>query len=489
MPKSQEEITEEVRKHINYISERASLAAHRNYTKLFSCFVKLLRRTRIPFLRKNGFWIGVIQLGMLRTLPKFQEEARSIRNKLRDSSITGKEKEDLEHRLMIYQEWIRIYQTIADGIAWRALNFNRPVLRLLSENDSPGHIHPPYAEILKKFVGSSDVVLINDLTRYLRIGDLTRVTKDGKVFLYELKRDGNIILGMSDIFKDAKKHGASSISKQKHRHWTAQMSIVNQSINIPVISGDRIKEEHRADIVDSDFPISHHFAAIKSLIKKANKSGFEQVELENGYFVEVTAFDTILSKVKHNDDIESHPSITQKKEAIFKRPEWCKDKKTRTIDLSSFESFMREGGQFPRNFTPQSILPFSSKDCVRLMMGLLEIRIILNLDLLKKKLKEAGWNVREIKPSSLTSRKGGGLTGEFMQELQNEDFLDLSKSDGSGTYHTVIPLTLILIALSSYYKIDFILKAVDEGFDRGKIEKPRGRRVTINFIRESEVLV
>ncbi len=489
MQKSNEEIHKEVKKHLDYISKRASLAAYKNYTQLFSYFVNVLKRTRIPFLKKNGFWIGVLQFGMLRNLPKFQKEARSIRNKLKDNSIAKKEKEDLEHKLMIYREWIRIYQTIADGIAWRVLNFNRPVLRLLSENDAPGHIHPPYAEILKKFVSSSDVVLVNDLTRYLRIGDLTRVTKDGKVFLYELKRDGNIILGVSDIFKDAKKHGMSSISRQKHRHWTAQMSIVNQSINIPVISGDRIKEEHRADIVDSNFHISHHFAAIKSLIGKANKSGFEQAELENGYFVEVTAFDTILSKIKDTKNAKSDPLIIQKKESIFKRPEWCRDKKTRILDLSSFESFMREGGQFPRNFTPQSVLPFSSNDCVRLMMGLLEIRVILNLDFLKTKLEEAGWSVQEIKPLSRKPRKDRGLTSEFMPELPNEDFFNLSKSDGNGTYRTVIPLTLILIALSSYYKIDFILKAVDEGYDRGKLEKPRGRNVTINFIREGEVLV
>lgn len=159
------------------------------------------------------------------------------------------------------------------------------------------------------------------------------------------------------------------------------------------------------------------------------------------------------------------------------------------MDLSSFESFMREGGQFPRNFTPQSVLPFSSKDCIRLMMGFLEIRTILNLDLLKKKIEETGWNVREIKPLSKPPRKDRGLAGEFMPELPNEDFFDLSKSDRNGIYHTVIPLTLILIALSSYYKIDFIIKAVNDGFDRGKIEKPKGRSVTINFVRESEVLV
>ena len=106
MQKSDGEIKKEVKKHLDYISKRASLAAYRNYTQLFFYFVKALKRTRIPFLKRNGFWIGVLQFGMLRNLPKFQGEARSIRNKLKNNSAGEKEKEDLEHRLMIYQEWI-----------------------------------------------------------------------------------------------------------------------------------------------------------------------------------------------------------------------------------------------------------------------------------------------------------------------------------------------------------------------------------------------
>lgn len=485
-----DEIKKRLDEHRDYIGKRVALVADRNYTQLLPYFTKLLRRTRIPFLKRNAFWIGVLQIGMLRNLPRFQKEAREIRSQIKGGSLNEKEKKDLEHKLLIYQEWLRVFQTITDGVAWRVLDFNRPVIRLLSENDGPGHIHPTYAQILTRFVSSwSDVILINDLTRCLRIGDITRVT-DGKVLLYELKKDGDVVTGLSDIFDEVRKHGPTSISRQRHRHWTAQMSIVNRSIDIPLVASDgTVRDLHRAEIIDSDIEIPTHFDAIKALLKKAETTGFEQQELEEGYFVEITAWDKIAS---NPSDIKSDSVVQRKKKAKSGRPDWCKDKKTRVIDLSSHESFHREGTQYPRNFTPQSVLPFSARDCVRLMMGCLEIKTFLNMDFLKKHLEEAGWQVREIDHDATPPRPkspSGSLAGEFMDEVPREDFYDLSKSDSEGTYHTVIPLTLIIFGLASYYKIDFLLRAINEGFDRGSKEKHRRRNITINFEREKEVLV
>ena len=81
------------------------------------------------------------------------------------------------------------------------------------------------------------------------------------------------------------------------------------------------------------------------------------------------------------------------------------------------------------------------------------------------------------------------MGGEFMPKIPNEDFLNLSKSDKGGTYYVVIPLTLILFALSSYYKIDFILRAINDGFGRD-INRQQGRKsIAMNFVREKEILI
>lgn len=484
----EKELKNKLKEHQDYLSKRIVLVASKNYTQLFPYFTRLLSKTRIPFLKRNGFWLGVLQMSMLRNLSRLQDDLRKFQTQLKSENLTQEDKKDLEHKVLIHQEWIRIFQTITDGIAWRVLNFNRPVIRLLSENQGPGPILPRYAKILTKFVSArSGVNLINDLTRCLRIGDLTCVTKDGTILLYEIKKNGRIITELSHIFEQAKKHGPASISRQRHRLLTAQMSIINGSIEIPLISDNgKVNVLHRAEIVNSNIPISAHFLAIRKLIKKTNETGFEQQELEEGYFIEITAWDKIGGS---NSD-----SVAQrKKQALSGRPEWCKDKKSRVIDLSSVESFHREGTEYPRNFTPQSVLPFSSKNCVRLMMGCLEIKVFLNIDHLKKRLEKEGWQVQytDINNSvtGTSKRPGTGPMEEFMNEVPNEDFLKLTKTDKDGTYHTVISATLIIFALSSCYKIDFLISAINAGFSRGRQGKFSKRNVAINFTREKEVLI
>jgi hypothetical protein len=122
------------------------------------------------------------------------------------------------------------------------------------------------------------------------------------------------------------------------------------------------------------------------------------------------------------------------------------------------------------------------------MMGCLEIKIFLNIDFLIMRLRDDGWQVHEINHESPIKPKVG-LTGEFMEELPTEDFFDLSRSDGNGIYHVVIPLTLIIFALSSYYKIDFIINAINKGFHRDDANNNSQRSLVINFVQERAILI
>jgi hypothetical protein len=268
------------------------------------------------------------------------------------------------------------------------------------------------------------------------------------------------------------------------------MSIINRSIDVPLISGDGlVRDHHRAEILNSNITIPTHFAAIRKLIRKTDRTGFEQQELEEGYFVEVTAWDKIASNLR---DIESDPTTRRKKEARSQRPSWFSGDNVKIMDLSSFESFHREGTEYTRNILPYSVLPFPARDCTRLMMGCLEIKVFLNLANLKGHLEEAGWQVREIDHEFRGERPKQphvGLAGEFMGERYGEDFYDLSKTDEHGTYHTIIPLTMLILALSSFYKINFLVDAANEMFERGRQEGRRQRSLTINFSHEREVLV
>lgn len=487
-----EEIIMKNKKFEDYTRKVISLIPSKNYTQLLKYFTRLLKNTRVPFLKKKGFWISVMQLRLLRNLPRFQNDLRNFKIEYKRSDLDEKNKKELEDKIIIYQEWIRIFHTIMDGIVWRSLDFNRPIIRLLSENQGSGFISEPYSKILSKFTSTNDgLVLVNDLTHCLRIGDLTQVTKDKKVFIYELKEDGKKIIEASSIFDKLKKHGPDGISRQDQRHLIAQMGIVNNSIEVPVFKEDGTTDFiKRADIVNSDIEIETHINEIKKIIRKTNKSGFEQKELEEGFFIEITAWDIISKNLSVSNNYDSN-FIQKKKDAREDRPEWLKNKSSEIIYLSSLESLYTEDNQYPRNLTPISVLPFSSKDCIRMMMGCLEIKVFINIDILKDKFEKDGWKVDILKHENniKIEKPGVGLIKDFMCEIPSEDFLKISKSNDHGTYHSVIPITLIFFAITSYYKMSFIINAVKDGFNRGEKEKIKNRQVAINFTKEKEILV
>src|SRR3970040_1063272 len=102
---------------------------------------------------------------------------------------------------------IKISKTICYGIAWRNLNYNQ--MFLLSAARGFGYVAIDYkskdfrgmyivAYNISERLGST--VIINDLTRFLRIGDLTDI-KDGVPFIHELKEYGKEVKNMFTLRK------------------------------------------------------------------------------------------------------------------------------------------------------------------------------------------------------------------------------------------------------------------------------------------------
>jgi len=470
--------------------KRAMLVGNKNYLQLFNYFVKLLRKTRLPYLKHNGFFISSLQIIMLKTLSKWQKYLHQIKKDI-SRTTPEKEKNILEQKLLIYTEWIRIFQTIADGIAWRNLKFNRPLIRLFSENKSPGFINEDYINIFQKYLSRmSGFVIINDLTRCLRISDLTQILPNNKVFLYEIKKSGSVLKDIGYVLKEMKKH-KRFFSNQERKQWVAQSAIIGKKIEVPIYQNGRIKEELRAEIIYLDFPIQTHFSTIKKLIKKADNNGYALAELEPGYFIEISAYDEITKRMNSGQYI-------QYKKAQFEQnaPEWYKNKKNKIITLSNYDSFLQEGGHYPRNFLPYSVLPFSIKDCVRLMMGCLYLRIYFNLDIFERKIKEAGWVVKKEEKDSIFFKKQRELYKKEYQEKGSiykykvdESLYHLSRNNENGTYETSILTTQILIMLTSMYKTDFLVDEINYLYSEARKIKPERRTITINYLGEQKTLV
>ena len=118
---------------------KATLIYHSGYNANFNAFTSMVRLSRLPILRRNGFFMAALQSNMLKSLAGFQEELRNAQKEVKEAK-DGKSKKKAERSVLVQRQWIRVLQTIADGIAWRSYRFNRPLLRVMSENSAPGDL-------------------------------------------------------------------------------------------------------------------------------------------------------------------------------------------------------------------------------------------------------------------------------------------------------------------------------------------------------------
>lgn len=467
----------------------SNLITNRDYNKYKPYFIRTLYLTRLPFFKRNALFMAGMQLGMLTALSKLEEAVR------RGKSLLETEKEEkqkilLERALKINLELIRVLKTIADGVAWRSLDFNRPIIRLFSENDAPGPINADYAG-WKRALQTRDFVLINDLTRCLRIADITKISKDKKIILYEIKRDGKKFKHLGSILKETQKH-KRWFSRQEFRQWITQMAIIENKIKIPIVADGKIKQEVEIEILNLDFQIKNHFNSLKGLIRKAEKEGFVHISLEDGYFVSIHDFE---SMSKNGAEELRKNGENMKKDFDNKRPEWTKDSRVNKIVISSYDAFLRDGNEYPRNFTPASILPFRARDCVKIMMGHLSISVWFNLDYLEKRITDQGWTI-DKKNTPLDFTKGAlnqkDKIGTKLEDYGHDKEMSLfflSKQKDNKFYQTSIPFVELFIVLTSFYKTDFILDALNSLYLQDRSGKPRGQKtITMRFTRENEIL-
>lgn len=460
--------------------EISKLVLSKSYNQNFKGFVKTLWLTRIPFLKKNELFMRGIQAGMLDTLSQMQNSLRDYESKL-PTVISGEEKQNIEKSILVEKQWIRTLQTIADGIAWRMFNFDRPILRHMSQNNSSGHIQKndyDYLGVLKKYLRSlRGFPIVNDLTRILRIADFTVIHSDEKKILYEIKERGKKIFDVGQIFYEISK-SKKLPNSQKQRHLSAQMAILERKVKLTTTKESSMQDSFEAEIADLEFPIKHHFSSLKKLIKLADKKGIANAEVEDGYFIQVVAVDKL-----GNKNIRDHVL----KSFVENHPTWAK-KNPNVHSLSNYDSFYEAEGQFTRIIIPYSVLPLSAKNCIRLMMGHLWVTVMLDTSRIKEKLEKRGWRVSDVDTFSdenfqkLMSRKS------VKEKADLERFFDIQKDDENGTFTGSVSFIEIMITISSFYSIQFLVDIAEASYERSRQVKKSGY-ITHNYLGERKVLI
>jgi|GEM_PF-2535096 len=456
------------------------------YQRHLKAMVRTLKLSRFYFLRFNASYLLFIQKSMSLTLEKYQKAIQEGK-KLLESETDEQNKQTIKRRINTHYQLVRILQTIADGIAWRNLKYNRPIMRLLSENSGPGFIDKQIKLIMG--IKSKQVLIINDLTRFCRVGDFTMVLPDGRVILYEAKKGKEFLLkDIGDILATAKKHSSPKFSVQQRRHLIVQSAFINNKIEIPVVSNGRIIKDLSVDIVDVNIKIPAYFKTLKLAIKKAKKVGYSYFQPEEGCFVGVKDYRTILNNVDKSEFI-----INKMKEGFNKNsPAWVKTNIPSRIIFDSYFSFYNEEQQFSRNILPYSLLPLSAHDCIDIMAGYLRIIIYYDLNYFKKLLARNGWLVTETDFNKKFQQKQPDLfderPGRDMFKKEYKDFIFfIRRKNHDGIFSTKLSFTELLQMISSFYKTDFMLNSLEYRFNKAKGRKGRAL-LAFNYVGEKNIL-
>jgi len=293
------------------------------------------------------------------------------------SSKEQKELDGLEEHILIHEQLIRISRTICDGIAWRNLGYNRTFLNSSARGFGAGSVNVNSKEFKSEFMWAhrisktmNSLVILNDLTRFLRIGDLTEIG-DGVAFVHEIKKYGKEVKNM---FTLEKVKGKAKISNQAKRLLELQrIAFANKA----KIYGIEVETKKIGLILKT------YTDKIKRLFRESEKKLVVSENMDGCISIEVTNFKTIQEQKKR--DIEELKKLSPK---------------VKSTDLilvhSNWDTFFSdEKGNFVRSAPPYSIYPFSAKDCLYLMSGYYLVKFSLNVTKLKEILKRNNWEIEE----------------------------------------------------------------------------------------------
>ena len=253
----------------------------------------------------------------------------------------------------IYKAHRRISKKIMDGIAFRFLNFERPTLRSLVDHNQTGHLSQGFLKEVEKatYIVSQTgfYVVLNDLTNFLRYGDLTIISPD-KILIGEVKTTG-VVKG----------------NQKKQLDKTIEL------LNKKLISvGGRVAEH----LTLPGKPVNF-LNQVEQIIEKSklNASGICAKKISPYLWVSSIYTPKTREYFENNGHLPNFPVIPFSKE----------DRYSSVNSLMFFD-------EFSPNMMPYSAFPFSETVICDILTGQIQLKSVISRKGLIKTFKGKGWN-------------------------------------------------------------------------------------------------
>ncbi len=334
---------------------RAKVLADPQYRRCWPDVHSFMRRSRE--LRNRPRELLELQSDMASALTGAQESKRRLEREVAEdrSCDAG----PLAVGIAVSKRLAHITKQIGDGIAWRALAYDRPVIRQLADKPQTGHMELDAA--VKEFAAAAqhvektrEVVVMNDLTNFLRYGDYTCVGP-GRVTIAECKGG----------------EAARKSRRAARQRW--RLEEVLEFVNTGVRHTDGGPEM----LLRQKVMARSHLATVSELITEARRSGAAQARLGPSLAVDVLHFG-LLAEIRNPKTVASffHDPFRETREKV-------------THDSLSLGLFQ----EFSANLAPYSIYPFSDEDCADIMTGMVWLVSYFSYRNLARCLKRRGLSV------------------------------------------------------------------------------------------------
>ncbi len=262
---------------------------------------------------------------------------------------------------------ISVLKTIGDGLAWRVLNYDQPLLRLMSEH-SPVSVPQPNKGLVEelrqlgKLLATSETpVVLNAITNCLRIGDLTAVeSTTGGVTLHEVKSGTRVTA--------------------RTRRQAEYLRIVQEGIdqeNLPMAGQSIVK-------LTANRPLKTYMSSLAGALTESDAK-----LCSSRKFGDHLAFGVIAQRKLFREVAEADRAGIRK--PIFERMESLKSSSEDLLTDPTSHQHSIIG--FSPNVAPYSVFPLENKHRLGLMYGDYMVLSTINVHGLARWLRKRGWNI------------------------------------------------------------------------------------------------
>ena len=324
--------------------------------------------------RRNALPLFKLQMRLVEDLVLTEKAIEHYKNELktRQTLLDSRpgEKAELEREIRAIERELHFHQVerrairdIGDGVAWRLFDYDRGILQELANRPSGKRVNlegieAELHEFGRVFNAREGIAVLNDLTHFLKLGDVTVRKNDGSFEFVEVK-------------KGCKTSGRITRQRQELARTVTFFNI-----------GEREEVEGQQSILELEIQPESFCANIQRLIEEAGRKGAAVTRIGEHLIVQCTDF----PRAVETGAEECLMILNQANDWV---DEWRR-KDGFVVDMLSTDRYLEV-----RNFAPFSIFPFSEPDRVKLMTGALWIKAHINVSAFLKYCEQRGWKVTE----------------------------------------------------------------------------------------------